>query len=254
MKEPIKEKTELEQLFSEIPELNYIEIPKTGENRPVKSFVLRGQRLKKSQFEALRNYFYKDCLTWSNDFLDLDTLFPTKAPVVIEIGFGMGDSTIKIAKENPNINYIAFEVFLYGFSKTLKIIEEEKLTNIRLMRFNAVEAIENMISDNSISGFHIFFPDPWQKKRQNKRRLINDEFIELLVKKLKPSGYIYTVTDWEDYAIQMKKVLSSNVNLNNPYKNEKEVKISWRPTTGFEKKGLMKNHKIYEFWYDKKPI
>ncbi|MFA7107730.1 MAG: tRNA (guanosine(46)-N7)-methyltransferase TrmB [Sphaerochaetaceae bacterium] len=252
MKEPIIEKTELEQLFIEIPELNHIEIPKTGENRPVKSFVLRGQRLRPSQFEALRKYFYKDCLTWSNDYLDFNKIFFSPAPVVIEIGFGMGDSTIKIAKENPNINYIAFEVFLFGFSKTLKKIEEEKLTNIRLMRFNAVEAIENLILDNSISGFHIFFPDPWQKKRQNKRRIINDEFVKLLVKKLKPSGYIYTVTDWEDYAIQMKQVFSSNPNLNNPFKNEKEVKISWRPTTGFEKKGISKNHKIYEFWYDKK--
>ena len=245
----------LEALFAQIPELKTVEHRDENAWREIKSYVLRGQRLKSYQIEALKNHFYDYAVVHSFEKLNFATLFGNDNPVVIEIGFGMGDSTARIARENPNINYLGIEVFLYGFSKLLSTIANEGLTNLRIMRYDAVQVLEDMIEDGSISGFHIFFPDPWPKKRHHKKRLVQLPFTTLLAQKLKKGGYIYCVTDWEDYAKQMLSVLEATPSMVNPYAGGSLEGFAparpWRPETSFERKGLDKSYTINEVWVEK---
>ena len=245
----------LEALFAQIPELKTVEHRDENAWREIKSYVLRGQRLKSYQIEALKNHFYDYAVVHSFEKLDFATLFGNDNPVVIEIGFGMGDSTARIARENPNINYLGIEVFLYGFSKLLSTIANEGLTNLRIMRYDAVQVLEDMIEDGSVSGFHIFFPDPWPKKRHHKKRLVQLPFTTLLAQKLKKGGYIYCVTDWEDYAKQMLSVLEATPSMVNPYAGGSLGGFAparpWRPETSFERKGLDKSYTINEVWVEK---
>ena len=183
--------------------------------------------------------------------MDFEAIFGNKNPVIIEIGFGMGESTLKIAKANPDKNYIGIEVFLYGFSKLLANASKENVTNLKLMRFDAVQVLQDMVPDNSVDGFHVFFPDPWPKKRHHKKRLIQVPFATLLSSKLKKGGYIYCVTDWEEYAEQMLSVFDSVESLTNPYGGFAPA-LEWRPETGFERKGLDKDYKINEVWVEKR--
>ncbi len=231
-------------------ETKRVESREIGTKRDVKSFVLRKGKLKKSQLEAL--YLYSDSyvVPFKEERLNFATLFGNTNPVVIEIGFGMGNATLQIAQEQSELNFLGIEVFLQGFAKLLNWVGGKKLKNIKLIRFDAVEVLEEMIEDNSVAGFHIFFPDPWPKKRHHKRRLIQPPFVELLTKKLKEGGYIYAVTDWQEYGEQFLEVLGENPNLSNPYKGYAQ-KQDWRPVTSFERKGVAQGHQIYEVWVEK---
>lgn len=239
------------ELFEKYPELAQVEKRQDPVLRGIKSYVLRGQRLKDNQIRVLDKHFYDYSILYKEEKLDFKQVFGNDNPVVIEIGFGMGTSTARIAAANPDINYIGIEVFLYGFSKLMCEIENKKLKNLKVMRFDAVQVLTDMIKDNSVSGFHIFFPDPWPKKRHFKRRLIQKPFAELLSSKLKQGGYIYCVTDWQEYADQMLEVFSEVESLVNPY-NGFAQPLSWRPETSFERKGLEKDYKINEVWVEKK--
>ncbi len=219
--------------------------------RNVKSFVLRTGKLRPYQEEAIQLYSDHYALPFSPEPIDYSTVFNNDHPTVIEIGFGMGTSTKRIVSEHPDTNYIGIEVFLSGFTKLLSAAGREKIENLRLIRFDAVEVLHHMIPDDSIAGFHIFFPDPWPKKRHHKRRLIQKEFAELLARKLKKGGYIYCVTDWVEYADQMLDVFDSVNSLTNPSAGFCDP-IPWRPGTGFERKGMEKNHVINEVWVEKK--
>lgn len=238
-----------DEILKKHPEIDHIEVRPQDNRRAVKSFVLRGQKLGSHQLEALDCLFDKYCLTYSAGRMDFARIFGNDNPVVIEIGFGMGESTLQIAQQHPRINYIGFEVFLFGFSKVLYKIGNSGLENIRIMRFDAKQAIADLVDDDSVSGFHIFFPDPWPKKKHHGRRLIQPPFIELLQSKLKKGGYIYAATDWEDYAQQMLDVLSHCEGMHNPYDGFADP-IGWRPETGFERKGLDKNYSIRELWFE----
>ncbi len=247
------ELTEQERgIFDLYPQLARVERRQENGWREIKSFVLRGQRLKDYQIQALRDH-YKDYAVEYDEKskLDFAKLFGNTNPVVIEIGFGMGESTQKIARDNPNVNYLGIEVFLFGFSKLLANAAKENLRNIRVMRFDAVQVLQDMVNDASVDGFHVFFPDPWPKKRHHKKRLIQKPFAELLTSKLKRGGYIYCVTDWEDYAKQMLEVFSCVDGLCNPYGGFAPER-PWRPETGFERKGLEKDYTINEVWVEKK--
>jgi len=241
---------DLDSIFEKIPSLRFIEHRNENAWREIKSYVLRGQRLRPCQIEALDKHFYEYAVVHSMEKLNFKEVFGNDNPVVIEIGFGMGETTSRIARENPNINYLGIEVFLYGFSKLLSVIADENLKNVRIMRYDAVQVLEDMIPDESVSGFHIFFPDPWQKKRHHKKRLIQLPFTTLLSQKLKKGGYIYCVSDWEDYAKQMLCVLNNTSNMVNPY-NGFAPPRSWRPQTSFERKGLEKDYVINEVWVEK---
>ena len=248
-----EELTEEEKgIFDLFPQLARVERRQENGHREIKSFVLRGQKLKDFQIKALKEHFYEYAIVYNqNKPMDFEAIFGNKNPVIIEIGFGMGESTLKIARENPDRNYIGIEVFLYGFSKLLANASKENLSNLRLMRFDAVQVLQDMVPDNSVDGFHVFFPDPWPKKRHHKKRLIQVPFAELLALKLKSGGYIYCVTDWEDYANQMLEVFGKVDILSNPY-NGFAPQVPWRPETGFERKGLEKDYKINEIWVEKR--
>lgn len=248
-----EELTEEEKgIFDLFPQLARVERRQENGHREIKSFVLRGQKLKDFQIKALKEHFYEYAIVYNqNKPMDFEAIFGNKNPVIIEIGFGMGESTLKIARENPDRNYIGIEVFLYGFSKLLANASKENISNLRLMRFDAVQVLQDMVPDNSVDGFHVFFPDPWPKKRHHKKRLIQVPFAELLASKLKSGGYIYCVTDWEDYANQMLEVFGKVDILSNPY-NGFAPQVPWRPETGFERKGLEKDYKINEIWVEKR--
>ena len=222
---------------------------RTGAQRTIKSYALRSNRLDDEQRRIVLDNYERYCVTFQDGPADPAGFFtdPSK-PVIVEIGFGMGTSTQVIARERDQYNYLCLEVYLVGFVKLLRDISRLGLDNIRLMRFNAVDVLERMIPDSSIAGFHIFFPDPWPKKRHHKRRLIQPDFVHLLASKLRKDGYIYCVTDWEEYAQWMLEVLSGEALLVNPYDGFCPP-VAWRPMTKFEKKGLDKDYRINELWF-----
>jgi len=219
--------------------------------RGIKSFVLRKGSLSVYQKEALLQYSDTYSIVYKEELLDPSTIYPNDNPLIIEIGFGMGDATKRIAEEQPDKNFLAIEVFLSGFTKLLDYAGKQSKDNLRLIRFDAVSVLNDMIEDNSIHGFHIFFPDPWPKKKHQKRRLIQQQFAQLLASKLIGGGYIYCVTDWSEYAHQMVEVFAQEPTLINKSEGFCES-ISWRPTTSFEQKGLQKEHEIFEVWVEKK--
>ena len=232
-------------------DLQRVEIIEEDGRRTVKSFVLRGSRLAAYQKEALELYADQYVIPLEPESLDYQQVFGNDHPLIIEIGFGMGHSTARIAEQMPAYNFLGIEVFLNGFTKLLAVAGSKKMDNLRLIRFDAVEVLRHMIPAGSVAGFHIFFPDPWPKKKHHKRRLIQAPFVQLLAEKLTDGGYIYCVTDWAEYAHQMLEVFAEEPQLHNPYDGFSEAR-SWRPETSFEKKGLQKQHPINEIWVEKK--
>lgn len=217
------------------------------DNKKIKSYVLRASRMSKGQKNALELFAEKYCIDFQERLLNIEDVFGSN-DLCIEIGFGMGTATGEIASNKPEMNFLGIEVHQPGVGRLLADIEERKLVNLKIINHDAVEVLEKMVPDSSISGFHIFFPDPWPKKKHHKRRLINDDLTSLLVKKLKPGGYIYAVTDWENYAQQMLDVLTRNKDLNNEFESWADSP-GWRPETAFERKGLNKNHIIRELYF-----
>ncbi len=240
-----------DQIYDLIPSLSRVEKREIGEHKQIKSFALRGQKLRDYQITALKEHFHEYCIEFDEERkLDFQEIFGNSNPVIIEIGFGMGYTTEQIALEHPDVNYLGIEVFLYGFSKLLAHTAEKNIKNLRLMRFDAKEVLEDMVKENSIDGFHIFFPDPWPKKRHHKKRLIQEEFAALLCSRLKKGGYIYCATDWQEYADRMLEVFSNTKGLENLYNGFAEH-VKWRPETGFERKGLEAQRTINEVWFEK---
>lgn len=218
--------------------------------RQIKTFVMRSGRMTESQKRNYADFSQKWCIPYSENRINIKYIFDNANPVIIEIGFGMGTATAEIAEKNPDKNYIGIEVFKAGVGKLLGEIENRKLHNIKIIEHDAIEVLENMIDDKSIDAFHIFFPDPWQKKRNHKRRLIRRPRTDILVSKLKRNGYIYMVTDWQDYAEDAFEQLSLTPFLKSKYEGFAQPQ-EWRPLTKFEKKGLQKNHNINELVFYK---
>jgi len=180
--------------------------------------------------------------------LDYGRLFGRVAPTIVEIGFGMGESTAAIAAMLPDKNFIGIEVHTPGVGALLKLIGQQELTNLQIIQHDAVEVLTQMIPDRSLAGLHIFFPDPWPKKRHHKRRLIQPELVKLLVQKLAADGYIHLATDWEDYAHHMLAVLQSEPGLTNTAKDF-AARPAYRGTSGFERKGLAKGHGVWDLLF-----
>jgi tRNA (guanine-N7-)-methyltransferase len=224
--------------------------------RGIKSYVLRSGRLSAAQKRAYETWSPRYCVPFSAAPLDYAALFGNSRPVVIEIGFGMGRATARIAGENPDRNYLGVEVHKPGIGRLLWEIEARSLANIRIIEHDAVETLEKMIYNNSTSAFHIFFPDPWPKNRHHKRRLVTRPFTGLMAEKLLSGAYIYMATDSEDYARWALAELSATAGLRNPYAAGSGALETpgfaparpWRPQTEFEAKGLAKNHKIWELY------
>ena len=225
----------------------------------IKSFVLRSGRMSRAQeksYEAGERFL----IPYSEEVVDFSRYFGNDRPITVEIGFGMGKATAEIAAANPDCNYLCIEVFKAGIGKLLWEIEQRCLSNIRIIEHDAVEVIEKMTAPvsltapASLAAVHIFFPDPWPKKRHHKRRLVQKPFAELLASRLGEGSYIYMVSDWENYAEEALAVFSAVPDLYNPYGGGFASGISWRPRTKFEQKGLAKSHPIKEIYLVKKTV
>ena len=211
--------------------------------RTVRSYVLRQGRVTAAQERALAQLMPVYGIEFKEELLRPAAVFGREAPLVLEIGSGMGETTASIAKNRPDTDFIAVEVHSPGVGSLLKLIEKEQLKNVRVLRHDALEVLEKMIPDGALAGIHLFFPDPWPKKRHHKRRLVQPAFAALAARKLAPGGYLHAATDWEDYASQMVEVLMAEPGL------RRENDAHARPSTKFEIRGLKLGHKVHDYLF-----
>ena len=217
----------------------------------IRSFVTRAGRLSTAQARAIEDLGPQFCISYAKVPLDLDQAFGRNAPTILEIGFGMGETTAKIAAGMPEKNFIGVEVHTPGVGSLLKLIGEQGLANLRLIQHDAFEVITNMIAPASLAGAHIFFPDPWHKARHNKRRLIQAPFVSLLASRIAPGGYLHCATDWQEYAEQMLEVLSAEPALRNTAADY-APRPDYRPVTKFENRGLRLGHGVWDLVFSKR--
>jgi tRNA (guanine-N7-)-methyltransferase len=221
------------------------------EHRPIRSFVLRQGRVSNAQRQALETLMPEYGVSIGTDLLDFKRIFGRSAPTFLEIGFGMGETTAAIAREHPQNDYLAVEVHTPGVGSLLKQIKELGLTNIRVLQRDIVELLQQALPRESLSGVHIFFPDPWPKTRHHKRRLIQPTFVALLCCYLKPGGYIHAATDWQDYAQQILTVFADQSQLVNTAVDY-APRPAYRPLTKFEQRGLRLGHGVWDVVFRKK--
>jgi len=208
-----------------------------------RSYRLRGVRITPAQQEARDNLWAKFGVEFQDSQIDLESLFPKSQPIVMEVGYGMGEATWQIAKANPNLNYLGVEVHMPGVGKLMARLDEYELTNVRLIERDVFEALYYMVKDSSLDGVHLFFPDPWPKKRHFKRRIVNERFLNDVAAKLKPGGYLHIATDWVPYAEWIKEVFSHT----NLFTGGLTERPDWRPLTRFEGQGISKDHAVNDF-------
>jgi tRNA (guanine-N7-)-methyltransferase len=223
--------------------------------RRIRSFVLRQGRLTKGQERAIAQGSARYVQAYQAGLLDWDTAFKRSGSErILEIGFGMGNSTAEIALGMPEKDFIAVEVHTPGVGSLLKLMLEQGIDNIRIIQHDAVEVLQHMMAPNSLDGVHIFFPDPWHKKRHHKRRLIQAEFVELLVSRLKPGAYLHVATDWQEYAEWIMEVLSAQAHLvNSAGAQQYAEKPAYRPMTKFEQRGINLGHGVWDLVFVKPP-
>jgi tRNA (guanine-N7-)-methyltransferase len=214
-------------------------------HRAVRSYVLRQGRLTEAQRRARDQWLPRYGVPYARELLEFDRLFGRLAPRILEIGFGMGETTARIAASQPQNDYLAIEVHTPGVGSLLARIAGEGLTNLRVVQHDAVEVVRDMVPPESLDGVHLFFPDPWPKKRHHKRRLIQPPFVSLLVSRMKQGAYVHVATDWEDYARQMLDVLSAEPRLENTA-DEYAARPEYRPLTKFESRGLRLGHRVWD--------
>jgi len=218
--------------------------------RSIRSFVMRAGRMGPGQTRALAELGPRFVLPFAAQPVDFDAVFGRHAPRILEIGFGMGDATAAIAHALPGTDFIGVEVHTPGVGALLKRIGELGLTNLRLIQHDAVEVLAQMIAPDSLAGVHVFFPDPWHKKKHNKRRLIQPAFVRQLIERIAPGGYLHCATDWQPYAEQMLEVLSAEPLLRNTAAGY-APKPDYRPLTKFENRGLKLGHGVWDLVFEK---
>lgn len=217
--------------------------------RPIRSYILRQGRITKSQTIAIHESFQKYAVIFENKLIDFNRVFENKSrDLILEIGFGMGTSTAEIARSNLNKNYIAIEVHSPGVGNLLKLIQENKISNLKIIQHDAVEVLNSMIKNDSLDGIHIFFPDPWPKKRHHKRRLIQSNLLKLIAQKIKKSGYLHIATDWEDYAFWIIDLLDKE-DLLQKMSDDFFKKPDYRPLTKYENRGIKLGYKVWDMIY-----
>ncbi|MFO1338514.1 MAG: tRNA (guanosine(46)-N7)-methyltransferase TrmB [Burkholderiaceae bacterium] len=220
--------------------------------RAVRSFVLRAGRMGTGQQRALETLGPRFVLPFAATPLDPVAVYGRRAPLVLEIGFGMGAATAEIAAARPDTDFLGVEVHTPGVGALLKRIGETGLANLRIVQHDAVQVLDEMIAPASLAGVHIFFPDPWHKKKHNKRRLVQPPFVARLVSRLAPGGYLHCATDWQPYAEQMLEVLSAEPGLTNTAEGY-APKPAYRPLTKFEARGLRLGHGVWDLVFTRKP-
>ena len=222
--------------------------------RRIRSFQPRRSRVTTGQADALQRLWP----AWGLDIdgqrvLDLAELFGSDRPVVLEIGFGMGQSTAVIAQARPGDDFLGIEVHAPGVGSLCKLIDEGGITNLRIVQHDAVEVLRDMIPEGSLAGVHIYFPDPWPKKRHHKRRLIQPEFLDLAATRLRPGALVHCATDWEPYAEQMLEVLSAHPDFENTQADGGFApRPGFRPLTRFEGQGLDKGHVVRDLLFHRR--
>jgi len=228
--------------------------PLSARDVGIRSYVIRSGRMTDMQKDALARLYPSHGLAWEpGRFLgpaDIMAQAAPGTPLVVEVGFGMGQATAAIAEALPGTAFLGLEVHAPGVGRLLSEIEARRIRNLRLMRHDAVEVVGEMLAPESVDGFHVFFPDPWPKKRHHKRRIMSADFIRLLASRLREGGYLYYVTDWEEYAEATLEVLSAEPLLVNAYPRWAERR-PWRPVTKFERRALEAGRPIRELIFSR---
>lgn len=217
--------------------------------RPIRSYVLRQGRTTPAQKRALEALLSKHGISFQEEWLRPPAVFGRTAPLVLEIGSGMGETTAAIAQAHPEVDFIAVEVHGPGVGSLLNRIESLGLQNLKVIRHDALEVLEKMMPDGSLAAIHLFFPDPWPKKRHHKRRLVQPEFASLAARRLAPGGILHASTDWPDYADHIARVLAAELRLE-PARSG----LLPRPATKFEARGQRLGHPIQDLYYRRKAI
>jgi len=218
------------------------------ETRSVRSYRLRGSRITRSQASALERFWPAYGVEIPEGKLDLPALFPDSKKIIMEIGFGMGEATALIGRDFPNDGFLAVEVHFPGVGKLMARIEELGLKNIRIMETDVHPLFEEHLDDKSLDGIHLFFPDPWPKKKHQKRRIVNADFLALIAPKIKPEGFIHIATDWVPYAEVIEEVFAASEIFEGGVVDRPE----WRPLTRFEGQGITKDHQVTDLRYIRK--
>ncbi|MEW5886457.1 MAG: tRNA (guanosine(46)-N7)-methyltransferase TrmB [Pseudomonadota bacterium] len=226
---------------------------KVSHPKTIKSFVKRGGRTTTAQAKALADWGPRWLLPFARQPLDAQAAFGRRAPLVLEIGFGMGEATAHIAALRPQHDFLCCEVHEPGVGALLKRCAERGLDNVRIVRHDAVEVLEHMLAPAALAGAHIFFPDPWHKLRHHKRRLIQPPLVALLAQRLQPGGYLHCATDWQPYAEQMLAVLSAEPLLRNRAADGGfAARPDYRPLTKFEQRGLRLGHGVWDLVFERR--
>jgi tRNA (guanine-N7-)-methyltransferase len=215
------------------------------ERPTVRSYSIRGSRITVAQRQAKTALQMVHGIEFKQEIIDLKAIFPKANKVIMEIGFGMGEATAIIAKNHPENAYIAVDVHPPGIGKLLSRIDEEKLSNVKVIEDDVHVVLEHMFADHTLDGIHLYFPDPWPKKKHNKRRIVNDGFLQLIHPKLKKAGFIHIATDWVPYAITIQEVFSKS----DLFAGGVIPKPKWRPVTRFEDQGIDKDHAVNDMYY-----
>lgn len=217
-------------------------------HRPIRSYVLRQGRGTDAQRRAASELLPRFGIAFSAEALDLNRVFGRVAPKILEIGFGMGETTARIAASQSTNDYLCIEVHTPGVGSLLNRIAALGLSNVRIIQHDAVEVLEHMIPPAALDGVHVFFPDPWPKKRHHKRRLLQPPFIALLASRLRPGAYLHVATDWEDYATQILESLAAEPRLFNTAA-QYAARPESRPLTKFEARGLNLGHRVRDLLF-----
>jgi len=217
----------------------------------IRSFIRRQSRATAGQRLALEQHWDDYCLPFNAEF-DAVQIYGRVAPLVVEIGFGNGACLADMAAANPDINYLGIEVHRPGVGHLMMLLTQRGLSNVRIYHHDAIEVLEQKIPDHSVSGIHLFFPDPWQKRRHHKRRIVRPGFVELLLQKLQTGGYFHAATDWQHYAKEMLITLSAGSGLTNCSPDHNFCpRPSYRPLTKFENRGLNLGHGVWDLIFKK---
>ena len=215
------------------------------ERPSVRSYSIRGSRITEAQRAAKDALQKVHGIEFTQQEINLSEIFPKSEKVIMEIGFGMGEATAIIAKNHPNNGYIAVDVHPPGIGKLLARIVENDLTNLKVIEEDVHVVLQHMIADESLDGIHLFFPDPWPKKKHNKRRIVNEGFLALIHPKIKRGGFIHIATDWVPYAEWIEEVFAATT----LFSGGKVERPEWRPVTRFEGQGITKDHQVNDFRY-----
>jgi tRNA (guanine-N7-)-methyltransferase len=215
------------------------------ERPTVRSYSIRGSRITVAQRQAKTALQIVHGIEFKQEIIDLKAIFPKANKVIMEIGFGMGEATAIIAKNHPDNAYIAVDVHPPGIGKLLSRIDEDKLSNVKVIEDDVHVVLQHMFADHCLDGIHLYFPDPWPKKKHNKRRIVNDGFLKLIHPKLKKGGFIHIATDWVPYAISIQEVFSHS----DLFAGGVIPKPEWRPVTRFEDQGIDKDHAVNDMYF-----